>query len=324
MRVDPGSRFAYCSVNNHLLSAMIAAQTGKSMLDFAREHLFRPLGIRQASWPADPRGRNHGWGDLHLYPRDMAKLGYLYLRRGRWGGAQVVSERWVSDSFVPHVAVREGEGYGYSWWINVGRKPHIPEAIGRGGQRISVIPDKDTVLVFISGGLNTDLLAPYVLRALESDTPLPENPKAAARLRQAMQRANEAPRPLPIAPAPATAARVSGRVYKFAPNAIDLHSVTLHFPPRGAASFEIRLGSYVWRGPIGFDGVYRFSPAGQSGPRLGGRGRWQSPSIFELDVDLVADISRLTFTLRFDGPMAHVDLKESTGSFAPLTLTALP
>lgn len=79
MRADPGSQYAYCSCNNHLLSSLVTAATGESLLEFATKNLFRPLGITDVIWPADPKGRSHGWGDLHLHPRDMAKLGLLYL-----------------------------------------------------------------------------------------------------------------------------------------------------------------------------------------------------------------------------------------------------
>jgi CubicO group peptidase (beta-lactamase class C family) len=254
----------------------------------------------------------------------MAKLGQLYLQRGRWRGTQVVSERWVSESLKPHVSVRPGQGYGYSWWINVARETPIPEAIGRGGQRISVIPDKDTVLVFLGGGLDTDVLAPYVLRALGSDTPLPANRAATNRLRHAIKMANQAPRPSNISAHPPDAARVSGRVYQFPANAINLRSTTLTFPKRGAASFELRLGDWVWQGPVGLDGVYRFSNTGPGGQPLGARGRWRSPSAFELDIDLVANVSRLIFTFNFDtnGTDARVDVSEKSTAFAPLTLTA--
>jgi CubicO group peptidase (beta-lactamase class C family) len=292
MRVDPGSRFAYCSVNNHMLSAAITAQTGQSLLQFAQQHLFKPLDIRTATWPADPKGRNHGWGDLHLDARDMAKLGQLYLQRGRWHGTQVVSERWVSESLKPHVSVRPGQSYGYSWWINVEHKPPIPEAIGRGGQRISIIPDKDTVLVFLGGGLDTDVIAPYVLRALRSDTPLPPDRAGTNRLRQAIKMANQPPRASKVSAHPPAAARVSGRVYNFPANAIDLRSATLSFPKGGAASFDLRRADWVLQGPVGLDGVYRFSNTGPGGQPLGARGRWRSPSTFELDIDMVANINR--------------------------------
>ena len=77
MAAEPGSTFAYCSPGMHLLSGVISRVTGSSALEFARRELFRPLGIRDAEWPADAQGISHGWGDLHLHPRDMAKLGLL-------------------------------------------------------------------------------------------------------------------------------------------------------------------------------------------------------------------------------------------------------
>jgi CubicO group peptidase (beta-lactamase class C family) len=123
MRSDPGSRYAYCSCNNHLLSSIITATTCKSLLEFTQKNLFGPLGITNVIWPADPKGRTHGWGDLHLYPHDMARLGLLYLKRGRWGNAQIEPADWVSASSRASVTVREGVGYGYSWWINTARPP---------------------------------------------------------------------------------------------------------------------------------------------------------------------------------------------------------
>ncbi len=61
----------------------------------------RPLGIKDAIRPADPKGRTHGWGDLHLRPHDLAKIGYLYLHAGRWNGRQAVSEAWVRQPIAP-------------------------------------------------------------------------------------------------------------------------------------------------------------------------------------------------------------------------------
>jgi len=72
MIAEPGTRFAYCSGNPHVLSIILSQTTGTNALAFARRELFEPLGIHDVSWPADPRGNNHGWGDLQLHPRDMA------------------------------------------------------------------------------------------------------------------------------------------------------------------------------------------------------------------------------------------------------------
>jgi hypothetical protein len=174
------------------------------------------------------------------------------------------------------------------------------------------------------GGLDTDAIAPYVLRALRSDTPLPPDRAGTNRLRQAIKMANQPPRPSKISPHPPAAARVSGRVYNFPANAIDLRSATLSFPKGGAASFDLRRADWVLQGPVGLDGVYRFSNTGPGGQPLGARGRWRSPSTFELDIDMVANINRLIFAFTFDenGSSARVDVSEKSTAFAPFTLTA--
>src|SRR6185503_9462478 len=95
---EHGTRYGYCSPNSHLLSAVITAATGSSALDYARVHLFEPLGISDVYWPADSKGVTHGWGDLQLQPRDMAKLGLLMLERGRWVERQLLSSQWIERS----------------------------------------------------------------------------------------------------------------------------------------------------------------------------------------------------------------------------------
>ncbi len=79
MAAAPGSVFVYNSGGSHLLSAVIQKATGMSALDFAQKHLFAPLGITNVTWATDPQGINFGAANLAMSPRDMAKLGYLYL-----------------------------------------------------------------------------------------------------------------------------------------------------------------------------------------------------------------------------------------------------
>jgi CubicO group peptidase (beta-lactamase class C family) len=323
MRFEPNTRFAYCSVNNHLLPAIFTAQTGKKLSEFAREELFRPLGIKQYLWPEDPSGLTFGWGDLHLVSRDMAKIGLLYLRGGKWEERQVVSKQWVRASFEPHTTMRPGVGYGYSWWINLERNPHIPEAEGRGGQRISVLPDKDVVVVFTSGGADTDVVAGHLLRALESDSPLPPNPEACARLQGILRAARMAPEPAPPAPLPRLAREISGRTFRFGPNLADVHSASLSFGPPDHGAMVLQVGNETWKGDVGLDGLYRFSPMGRNGITLGTRGNWRSETDFLLDVDLIGDISHLQFEFHFTGAdRAVVDLKDTTGSIPDMKLTA--
>ena len=87
-----------------------------------------------------------GWG-LQVTPRDMAKLGYLYLHNGTWDGQQIVSAEWVRAATSKHTETdsRIGLGYGYQWWTYPSYGAYA--ALGRYGQTIFVAPDLDLVVV---------------------------------------------------------------------------------------------------------------------------------------------------------------------------------
>jgi len=121
MAAEPGSTFVYTSGASHLLSAMISGTTGLSAFEFARENLFKPLGIQNVSWQTDGEGLNMGWSDIAMLPQDMAKFGFLYLNEGQWDGKQVISAEWVRDSQNPHTTTAPNNPqpkYGYQWWVN--------------------------------------------------------------------------------------------------------------------------------------------------------------------------------------------------------------
>src|SRR5262249_203131 len=185
MVAEPGTRFAYCSGNPHVLSAILSQSTGTNALEFARKELFSPLGIPDFYWPADASGHTHGWGDLQLRPRDMAKLGQLFLQRGRWEQRQILSESWVTNATSAQVQQTVNKDhYGYAWWVKGADHPGMFEAVGRGGQRINIWPAKDMVIVFTEGEFEPSDLAQFILKALKSDQSLPVNPEASARLRE--------------------------------------------------------------------------------------------------------------------------------------------
>lgn len=146
----PGTRFRYSTGNTHILSALVAATTGRSTLDYAREKLFEPLGIRQVRWDRDPSGIHIGGNNLSLRPRDMARFGQLYLDRGRWGKEQVVPWQWVDESTSPVATTWRGGGYGYLWWIRSPEDYGAYSASGYGGQYIYVSRAHDMVIVVTS------------------------------------------------------------------------------------------------------------------------------------------------------------------------------
>jgi CubicO group peptidase (beta-lactamase class C family) len=147
MAAEPGRVANYSNGDAHLLSALLERATGVSTLEFAREHLFTPLGIIDIRWDHDPAGVTIGSATLYLKPRDMAKLGLLYLAEGQWEGRRIISSDWIRTATQPHSQILSGRSidYGYYWWIYPERAMY--EAWGGQGQRIACFPLLQTVVV---------------------------------------------------------------------------------------------------------------------------------------------------------------------------------
>lgn len=152
----PGSRWNYNGGATAVLGRLIAQGVGKPLLEYARERLFDPLGIRAAEWTAGTNGEAAAASGLRMRPRDLAKLGQLVLERGRWGDRQLVRGDWLDQSFAPHAHAEEGLDYGYQWWL--GRlsgsgQPWIA-GFGNGGQRVIVVPGLHLVVAITAGNYN--------------------------------------------------------------------------------------------------------------------------------------------------------------------------
>lgn len=165
-------KFRYAPlIGPDILSGILAETTGQSVLDFARENLFSPLGISVennvtfdskeeqlafykatniSGWVSDPMGINSaGWG-LTLSPADMAKIGQLYLNGGVWNGKQIISTKWIEESTVEHSRwEKEALAYGYLWWV-VDEKEHCCAAMGDGGNVIYVNRNQKIVIAIAS------------------------------------------------------------------------------------------------------------------------------------------------------------------------------
>ncbi len=148
---EPGGRMIYSTGSSHLLSAVLTKATGMSTLAFARLYLGQPLGIRIPPWMRDPQGLYFGGNEMHLTPRAMVEIGELYLRGGRVGGRQVLSESWIQASLKPRTQSRwSGRQYGYGWWIRTMAGHQVYYAWGYGGQFIFLVPDLKMVVVATS------------------------------------------------------------------------------------------------------------------------------------------------------------------------------
>jgi CubicO group peptidase (beta-lactamase class C family) len=152
---EPGKKWHYNTGGTEILGEVIQEATGLRIDAFAEEYLFGPLGITEYQWNYINPDMVGAGASLHLRPRDMAKLGYLFLNGGVWNGEQIVSSEWIEESTQKHATARDGYFYGYQWWIktyDVGStKVDSFSARGSGGQRIMVIPDLEMVVVFTGG-----------------------------------------------------------------------------------------------------------------------------------------------------------------------------
>jgi hypothetical protein len=67
--------------------------------EYARQHLFGPLGIDDFHWKKTPTGLHDTEGGLYLNAEDLARIGLLYLRDGIWRRARILPAGWVDASF---------------------------------------------------------------------------------------------------------------------------------------------------------------------------------------------------------------------------------
>ena len=149
MAYAPGSHFAYSSGVSELLANIFRKETGQDLEDYARSHLFEPLGIHDYHWKRTPLGEVDSEGGLFLSDYDLAKIGSLYLHRGLWRGMRVIDEGWILDSVTPRSDPGGGFRYGYQWWlVPYGDGSEFAWAgFGFGGQYVFVLPREEVVSV---------------------------------------------------------------------------------------------------------------------------------------------------------------------------------
>ena len=160
----PGEFFTYNGGGIIILGEILKNATGMNMDEFAQKYLFEPLGIDSADWWSYPNGRLETASSLSITPRDMLKLGALYLNIGSWNGEQIIAPEWVVEStkvYKNNVGINlpiEDSGlnaYGYTWWLKEisyqGRSVKMYRANGWGGQTIMIFPELDMVVVFTCG-----------------------------------------------------------------------------------------------------------------------------------------------------------------------------
>jgi CubicO group peptidase (beta-lactamase class C family) len=184
---DPGERMRYNTAQTHLLSAILQKACGEDLLEFARENLFKPMGITIEHWSQDPQGYYFGGSEMFFTPREMATLGHLYLNQGRRNQRQIVPADWVTCSLAPSTdfppnawGAWKNYEYAYLWWLGEFNGFGAFLAYGWGGQFIINFPALDLIVATtafdnVDSDTSTlqewaifDIVADYVVKAVDN------------------------------------------------------------------------------------------------------------------------------------------------------------
>ena len=173
MNANPGTLWQYNSGGVIAVGAMIRRAVGGDFYKFAHDNLFVPIGVTSQLWAYSPfDALPHTGGGLSLNPLDLARIGYMVLRHGRWNGTQIVSEEWLNASMSrisnrPATLGGHVTDYGLLWWLmpldgtspSGGRDDTIWMASGNFNNWLFIVPRLDLVVV-VTGGDNRSFGAP--------------------------------------------------------------------------------------------------------------------------------------------------------------------
>ena len=175
---EPGKASSYCTGCALTLGSLVEIATNQNIEDFAKENLFKPMGITEYEWTYEPNQASiETFSQMSIKPRDLIKLAKMFKDSGKWEGTQIISENWITKTFD----IEDGD-YGYLWehkyFVINGKKYNSYLASGNGGQKINIWPEFDMITVFTGGNYNSfllygkdtppnELIPNYILKAIE-------------------------------------------------------------------------------------------------------------------------------------------------------------
>ena len=165
LEIEPGERFAYSSGSAQLLGLVLErALKNKTISSYLEEKIWQPLEMEfDASWSLDRKknGLEKTFCCINARARDYAKIGRLYLNKGKWNDKQIVSENWVAQSTKIDTTNNSSLRYQYQWWLPSQTGDFMAQGIL--GQYIYVNPEKNLIIVRLGKGLGfTDWKTAFV------------------------------------------------------------------------------------------------------------------------------------------------------------------
>ncbi len=324
----PGTDFLYNTSATYMASAIVQKATGMTVLDYLRPRLFEPLGIENPTWEASPQGISAGGYGLSIRTEDIAKLGQLYLQKGKWQGKQLVPEAWVAaatslqTSNGSNPASDWDQGYGYQFWRC---RNGAYRGDGAFGQYCVVMPKEDAVLAITSGVRNMqavlDVVWETLLPGIQSPDPLAADEAARQRMESMLKGLSVRPQQ----GSATAAAGIVGRRFVFPENERKLEAMALDVDAKeGITTITARIdgkdqrlacASGGWRKGRGGWGKLAEQPMAASGA-------WTAEDSYVAKVCFYETPYIMTVTLKFAGDEVRVSSEMNVG-FGPTKETQL-
>jgi len=176
---DAGEESYYCTGCALVLGSLVEIVADEKIEDFAEKNLFGPMGITNYDWTFEPnKSSRTTFSTMRITPRDLVKLAKMYSDGGTWNGKQILSKRWVDQTFD----MDDGD-YGYLWkhkYFTIdGKRYDSYMSTGNGGQKINIWPELDMITVFTGGNYNSyalygkatppnEMIPKYILRSFDN------------------------------------------------------------------------------------------------------------------------------------------------------------
>jgi len=145
-----GRAFSYCSAGAATMAEIIQSAVGIGIDQFAKQHLFEPLGIEEYKLDYNPEGILNTAGGSQYSSKDFLKLIQMCLNEGKWNGQQIISKTWLLKATTPKARVNDDLDYGYFFWLkSFGKEKKFKSfyMAGNGGQKILAMPELNLTVV---------------------------------------------------------------------------------------------------------------------------------------------------------------------------------
>lgn len=146
----PGTIFSYDTAATVILNTIVERISGVPFLEYMRGRILDPVGFSKDAWCIKtPEGTSWGGSGVICKLRDMAKLAYLCMNKGRWNGVSLISDEYISQAVFKQIdnSISGSLGYGYQIWMH---KDNGFAFRGMGSQFAFCFPDKDFLFACIS------------------------------------------------------------------------------------------------------------------------------------------------------------------------------